>query len=117
MATAEEWTNFVGGNLPTDMAKVYIYKTELAEGEFLRKLAGECISGMILILNPNNDEVNEPIVLTNSQPHINAERWTLVKEFDNVSKLDLTMSDPVEEEIPPHEDPKPEGEGEAEGEA
>ena len=32
MATAEEWTNFVGGNLPTDMAKVYIYKTELAEG-------------------------------------------------------------------------------------
>ncbi len=113
MATAEEWTNFVGGNLPTDMAKVYIYKTELAEGEFLRKLAGECISGMILVLNPNNDEVNEPIVLTNSQPHTNAERWTLVKEFDNVSKLDLTMVDEVEPEMPAHEDPQWEGEGEA----
>lgn len=113
MATAEEWTNFVGGNLPTDMAKVYIYKTELAEGEFLRKLAGECISGMILILNPNNDEVNEPIVLTNAQPHTNAERWTLVKELDNVSKLNLTMVDEIEPEMPAHEDPNWEGEGEA----
>jgi hypothetical protein len=111
MATEEQWTNFVGGNLPSDMDKVYIYKTDLAEGEFLRKIAGECISGMILIINPNNDEVNEPIVLTNAQPHTNAERWTLVKEFDNVSKLDLTMAHEVEEPMPPHEEPAFEGEG------
>ena len=115
MATEEEWTNFIGGNLPKDMAKVYIYKTEVAEGEFLRKLAANSFSGMILTLNPSNDEIDEAVVVTDALPTVDAERWTKMKEFDNVSKLDLTQEMPEEEEwVKPEWDmtgapPPPEG--------
>jgi hypothetical protein len=53
---------------------------------------------MILTLNPSNDEIDEAVVVTDALPTVDAERWTKMKEFDDVSKLDLTAHMPEEEE-------------------